>query len=224
MIGNLGDLLIVTAGLSSYLRGEGVRFSPSGFPVLPRESFLEEWPDRFIDYQHRNGRLVEDGSKTVICFFSPDERIFPRIEKVLDELPEYRGYMAIAEPDLTLTKDMDVEYQSLLMLLNALFMGVQAVNGNKVVPNMRSGIRETVRLFSCIPSDVLWVSSSLGCESLLEASDTEYLEKAMYVRPSKLALYGKRDIIAEEQLSVMGINWRRYPDVHASYRALRAPS
>lgn len=219
MICNLDDLMKTAESLSSRLKNAGVRFDVRGFPLLPRESYLDEWPDRFIDYSHRNGSVVQDKSKTAICFFSPDCQLFPRLEKVYEELPKYQGYMAVAGLDLTVTQDMDFEYQSYLMLVNALFMGALAVNDVKVVPNLRSGNRATVELLSYVPTGVLWVSSSLGCRSLKSPSDTMFLEKTLYVRPSKLALYGKSDGLAEEQLSRVGIDWRRYPDTHAQYRA-----
>lgn len=221
MICGLNDLMGTVADLSLYLRGRGVRFERRGFPLLSRDSFLDEWPEQFVDYQHRNGAIVRDKRKTVICFYSPDDRLFPRLEKVLSDLPKYRGFIAVSGLDLTLTQDMDVEYQAYLMLVNALFMGVLAANGNKVVPNMRCGVRGTVELLSYVPTGVLWVSSSLGCQSLASPSETEFLEKALYVRPSKLALYGKRDAIVEDQLSKMGIDWRRYYDTHAAYHALQ---
>lgn len=219
MIRNLDDLMKTAEGLSSRLGDAGVQFDSQGFPLLPRESYLDEWPERFIDYGHRNGSVVQDKSRTVICFFSPDSRLFPRLEKVFEELPKYQGFMAVAGLDLTVTQDMDFEYQSYLMLVNALFMGTLAVNGAKVVPNLRSGDRATAKLLSYVPADVLWVSSSLGCHPLKSPSDTVFLEKALHVRPSKLALYGKSDVLAEEQLSRVGIDWRRYPDTHTQYRA-----
>ena len=53
-----------------------------------------------------------------------------------------------------------------------------------------------------------------GCETIRDELDYLYLEKLLYIIPSKLILYGKHDKRAEEQLDTLGINYRVYTDFH----------
>lgn len=218
MIRSLPEFLSIASGMRSYLEAKGTPFDENGFPVLNKSSFLNEWPDVFVDYSHRNGELVRDKSKTVLCFFRDDVANYRRFERVFDDLPTYREYMGVVETDITVTADMDPEWQACIMCANALFMAVLAVNGVRVIPSTRCGAASTSAFLGSVPHDVLWVSSSLGCAPLTNDADTRYLEKILRLRPSKLALYGKRDPAAEDQLSRMGVNWRAYSDVHSLYK------
>lgn len=204
---------------SAYLEGAGVSLNNDGFPLLDSPRFLDEWPDQVVTFKYRTSSLVEDESRTALCFFAPDQQIYPRLAKVFDELEEYRKYLGIVMIDTTITRDMDEEWQAATMLLNQLFMAVLAVNGIKVMANLRSGSPGTEAHLRSVPEGVMWASGRLGCKRLEGEADFDYLAKVLSVSPSKLLLYGPPDKNAEAQLEVMGVDYRRYPDVHAQYDA-----
>ena len=103
------------------------------------------------------------------------------------------------------------------MLANQLFMAVLAVNGIKVVMNTRSGNADSYKCFRYIPKGVMCSSSFLGCHSARNYDESiEYINKVLYLRPSKLLIYGKKDIIIENRLEMLGVNYRRMDDFRRS--------
>ena len=144
MIQTLEDIMRLVDTLDSYLRKSGCEFDERGFPIIPRSCYLSEIPDDVVTYKDRKSTLVKDISRAALCFFCGDERIYPRFERVFNEIDEYRKYMGVVGPDLTVTEDMDVEWQREIMLLNQLFLAVLATNGIKVIQNIRCGSNETL--------------------------------------------------------------------------------
>ncbi len=128
---------------ADYLNGRGIRFDPQGFPILEPQVYLDEWPTLMVPYRDRKARFVRNPSRTVLCLFTGDARIYPRLENALDDIPEYRRYLGTVGSDLTVTSDMDPEWQRAVMLINQLYTAVLAVNGVKVVQNLRCGSPET---------------------------------------------------------------------------------
>lgn len=217
MISSLLDIVMTVDGMTAYLQDRGVGFDEKGFPLLAPEIFLDEWPIDMVPFKHRNAPFIGDPSDTLLCFFAADTDLYPRIDRVLDDLPEYRRFKGAVMMDATVTQDMDLEWQGEIMLLNQLFMSVLAVNNVPVVANLRTGSRATFRHLDAIPQNVMWAAGFLGCAPLQSNEDSFFLEKVLRVRPSKLILYGRQDKTAEEQLNRFGINWRRYNHVRERY-------
>lgn len=215
MIVTLTQIMILVDEYTAYLESKSCQFNDDGLPILGKECFLKDWPDNVVPFRNRKSRLVNNPKRTVLCFYCGDGRIYPRLEKVLRELPEYRKYMGIISPDVTVTSDMDEEWQREIMLLNQLFMAVLAVNKTKVVLNLRSGTRSTFSCFNEVPPNVMCASGTLGCAPIKFEYDMNYLEKILTVRPSGVLIYGKSDSIMEAQLDTFGIPYRRYDDIHA---------
>lgn len=213
MLNDLLDFFQITDKYLTYL-SDKIEFSNDGFPIFTREMFSEEEPEMIIPYYNRHNKLVKDPSKTVICFFSADSSLYLRLEKVFDEIDEYKHFQGVIGLDVTVTADMDPEWQNAIMLLNQLFLAVLACNRIKIVMNARVGSPETVMNFCNIPKNVVYATSFLGCDKLLSNSDFGFISKVLRIMPSKLLIYGKHDKIAEQQLSIMGINFRVYPDLH----------
>lgn len=201
-----------------YLEDQGVHFDLQGFPLLQPNMYLDEWPTLMTPYRDRKARFVHKPSHTVLCLFTSDQRIYPRLEKVLDEIPEYQQYLGVVGSDLTVTADMDQEWQQAIMLLNQLYTATLAVNGIKIVQNIRCGSRETIACLSSVPPRVMCATSTLGCEKTKSEWDLVFAEKLFAVRPSKLLIYGKHDHIMEHQADTAGVPYRVYSDVHTLYK------
>ncbi len=149
----------------------------------------------------------------MICFYCGDKRIYPRLKNVLKEIEEYRKFLGVATIDITVTSDMDEEWQDLIMLLHQLFMAVLAINGIKVVANLRTGDLRSVVNLDGIPKGVMWTTGFLGCAK--EASrDFRFVSEVLHVMPSKLAIYGAKDQVALDKLDAVGIDFRIYGDYH----------
>ncbi|OZG57315.1 hypothetical protein BTIS_1409 [Bifidobacterium tissieri] len=217
MIHTLVDILKLIEQYQHYLEQQGVNFDSQGFPHLRREWYLKEWPDVIVTYKERKSTLVKNPSNTVLCFYCADGLIYPRLEHALDEIDNYRPFMGIIGSDVTVTEDMDIEWQRTTILLNQLFNAILAVNGIRIAQNLRIGLPSTLACLLNIPANVMCASSTLGC-SPTQQGDISYSVKLHTLRPSAVMLYGKEDLIMEQQLDSAGIPYRRYDDVHTLYK------
>ena len=213
MAKSLTDLLKVADSYILYLRKHGVPFNAKGFPLLNPRFFLDEWPECIVPYDFRKTRIVRDQRKTALCFYCNDKRIFPRLEKVFEDMSEYRKYMAVITIDLTVTRDMDADWQNAIMLIQQLFMAVLAVNGIQVVANLRTGGVESAANLESVPKGVMWATGFLGCAKET-VEDRRFISSVVRVLPSKLIVYGPEDSVAAEKLNRMGVPHRRYDDYH----------
>lgn len=180
---------------------------------MRREWYLCEWPERMVTFRERKSRLVTDSTRTVLCFYCADERIYPRWEHVLDELDEYRPFMGVAGSDVTVTSDMDIEWQRMIILINQMFDAVLAVNGIRLVQNLRIGLPATLSCLLNVPEGVMAASGTLGCRPT-QPGDFSYAVKLHTIHPRGVMLYGRYDTIMEQQLETANIPHRWYKDTH----------
>ncbi len=213
MLCNLLDIFQITDNYLSYLKDK-IDFTEDGFPIFTKEMFLEEKPDMVITYANRKNKIVVNPKKTVLCFYDNDNTLYVRAEKVLNDIEEYKKYMGVIGLDITVTSDMDEEWQRATILLNQLHLAILACNGIKIVANLRIGSNETLNCLNSIPKNVMCGSGFLGCSRQTDATDFSYISKVLSVMPSTLLIYGKHDMAAEEQLNTMGIDYSIYPDLH----------
>ncbi|MDO4501393.1 MAG: DUF4417 domain-containing protein [Erysipelotrichaceae bacterium] len=211
---SLSDLLNFVDEAYTYLDGK-IEFSNKGYPLFKKEHFLKEWPDDMVTFKDRNNPMVIDKTKTVLCFYQPDARIFTRFVKVFDEIEIYKNYLGCVTPDITVTFDMDLEFQRMIMLINQLFAAILVVNGIKIAFNTRTGSIETEDCLTSIPKNVACSSGFLGCKSARNHFQAKsYINKILALRPSMLLIYGKKDRYINEQMDLLGIQYRYYEDYH----------
>ena len=213
MINNLVSLCEVANQYLTYLDGR-IEFSDDGFPIFTKKMLLDSEPDLIVPFYHRHNKVVKDPSKTVICFYSSDRFLYRRLEKVFDDINEYKLFQGVIGLDVTVTEDMDVEWQNMIMLVNQLFLAILACNGIKIVMNARIGSPASVNNLDGFPKQSLCATSFLGCKKLSSENDYSFLRKILTLLPSKLLIYGKHDSLAEAQLSRFGIDYRVYADYH----------
>ena len=197
-----------------YLEGK-IEFDVQGRPIFKKNYFLDEWPEQMVTWENRNIKYIINKKRTLICFYTKDVLIYPRIANLLKEVGRYKEFLGVVQPDITITYDMDIELQNAIMIINQLAMAVLAVNGIKVVVNTRTGKKETEYNFKNIPVNIMCSSGFLGCDKAKNLQDTaEYVDKILTLRANKLVLYGKKDKKILEQLDTMGINYKGYDDFH----------
>ncbi len=222
MISRLTDIMEFIEECTWYLAEREVEFDALGFPVMEKSWYLDEFPDQMVTYRDRKNGYIRNKSRTVICFFCEDDYIYPRLENIFSELEEYRSFMGVAGADVTVTSDMDIEWQEALILANQLFTAVLGVNGIKIVQNLRCGSFETLRCLSAVPKGVLCASGTLGCDRTTSHLDMRYTEKLMHVRPSGVLIYGKSDPIMEQQIDLVGVPHVLYRDAHIEKKKFSA--
>ena len=176
--------------------------------------FLDSEPDIIVPFYNRNSKVVKNPKNTVVCFFSSDSDLYRRLENVFDDIEEYKKYMGVIGLDITVTDDMDPEWQNMIMLVNQLFLAVIACNGIKIIMNARIGSPRSVENLKFFPKGIIWATSFLGCDKLKSEYDFSFISKVLCILPSKLLIYGKHDKIAEMQLTKMGFDYRVYTDMH----------
>lgn len=212
-VNNLSDLLGIANKLRKYLIDKGVEFDKEGFPIFKKEYFLEEYPDLIVPINHRNSKYVTNKKKTLICFYCADKFIYRRLANLFNEIDIYREYMGFVSFDITVTDDMDYEWQEVIMYINQLATAVLCVNGIKCVLNTRIGSGRTIEILSRFPRNTMYASGFLGCSKSSIYDDT-YVDKILMLLPSKLIIYGKDDLIINDKLDLFGINYRYYKDFH----------
>lgn len=211
---NLLDELKLADQYYLYLYDHGQEFTDEGFPIFKRDNFLDKWPELVVPYYNRKSKLVIEPKKTVLCHFSKDIYIYPRLENILNDLPIYQQFLGVIGSDITVTEDMDKEWQKFQMLINQLFLAILAQNKIKIIFNTRSGNKVYPEVFFHIPKGIMCASSTLGCKQEKFPYDYRYLSKILYLFPSKLIIYGKESTIMLNQLRNMGISYHVYPDFH----------
>lgn len=195
MLKNLVDLLKIAEEYIVYLKYKCVKFNSRGFPLLKKEMFLDEYPELVVPYDFRKSSLVANPEKTLLCFYCGDKRIYPRLKNVLKEIFEYRKYLGVVTIDITVISDMDKEWQDIVMLLHQLFMAVLAINGVKVVANLRTGDARSAENLDNVPKGVVWAAGFLGCAEE-DPLDFRFVSSTLRVMPSKFVVYGPEDEIA----------------------------
>lgn len=200
-------------------------FDDKGWPVFNESLFLDSWPENVISFYHRNSVNYQDKANTLICFYEPDKYIYRRFCKVEKDIEIYKKYLGVVFPDLTVTWDMDIEFQEVLILANHMFAAFLAYHGIKLVFNTRCGCINTHCTFKNIPSNIMCSSGFLGCSNSKNFyNSSSYINKILELRPSKLLIYGKRDYIVDEQLNTLGINYKYYQDFHTISKLKRSSS
>ncbi|WP_287388714.1 DUF4417 domain-containing protein [Lachnospira sp.] len=208
------DLFISIDEMYDYLKDKDITFDENGLPIFTKDMFLDEWPEMVVPYSQRKNWRIINPAKTVLCFFGRDKNLYPRIGKVLDEIEEYSLFMGVIGMDVTVTSDMDEEWQEAIILLNHLFLAVLAVNGIKILLNTRTGGLDPDVIFKNTPHGVMVAAGFLGCDTTADECDYSFMKKILVLLPEKLILYGKHDKIAERQLDILGIDFRTYTDFH----------
>ena len=210
---NLLDFLKLIDEYQSYLIARGQAFSPDGWPMIDKKCFLDKPPDIIVPFLKRTDKRLQCYKSIAICSFSKDENIYPRLDNLMKDIEEYKKFAAVVALDLTVTWDMDKEWQDVILLVNRLFMAILAINGIKVIINTRIGSTMDFSSLQYLPHMVMCASGFLGCAKAKEY-DMTYLAKILFLRPSWLLIYGKCSDIERANLDRFGIKYIVYIDYH----------
>lgn len=194
------------------LKKNGIVFNEEGYPLFKSSFYLREKPELIIPFNHR--KAAKNKSKTVLCFYMKDLLLYKRVSTLKKDLESLKGYMGICGFDLSPRIGWNENLQKFNILLSQMITVWFALNGIKVIPNLRTGDYST---FSCLKSyekDLQFSFGALGnWKKKITLEDLYYLNiKLMIARPSSLLIYGKLEEECEEFILNKGIPYTVYSD------------
>ena len=205
------NLFKIAENLQQALVDAGVRFTLDGYPIIPEEMILQDYPDEMVPFEHRN--TCKDPQKTVLTHFSNDELLYRRLRHIDEDIEICKSYMGVAGFDLSPRLGWNVEQQKFNLLINQMVNTYRAIHGVKILPNFRIGDITTISALDSFPSNGLYAVGALGCSKGYASINSAYLTtKLLYKRPDGLLVYGKLMPQYQSVLDDFGIPYRVYED------------
>lgn len=172
-----------------YLKQNGIEFSKDGFPVFKENMFTDEIPKEILPFNRRNE--CKNKKKTALCTCQVDKEIYPRIEYLDQDLEEWKSFMACIVFDLSPRLEWRSEIQKFNICLNQMSAIYLALNGAKLIGNLRVGSLATFPALLSYPKKVPFLIGSLGCTKNCTSEDLLFIEiKLIIVQPSFVCVYG----------------------------------
>lgn len=209
------NLFSIANELYSHLINTGICFTKEGYPIIPNEMILKDYPNEIIPFEHRNACV--DKQTTVLSHFSNDELLYRRLRNLEKDISVCREYMGVVGFDLSPRLGWNLEQQKFNLLINQLVNAYRAVNGIKILPNFRIGELSTIPALDSYPSNCLFAVGTLGCSKGYKSINSTILRtKLLYKRPNGLLIYGKLHPEYQNILDEFGILYRSYQDFKAA--------
>ena len=215
MLRSINDLIRIVDTYYDYLQKKNFQFDYRGFPVFEADMFLNEEPELVVPFAYRKNKIVIAPKRTLICHFCNDDGNYRWIENVVNDINEYKKYIGSTITDVSITEDMDPEYQDYISLLNQLFGAILVTFNIKIVMNTRTGKFNPNNVFLSVPKGIMYISGFLGCKKQEKPYDLSYINKIINCNPSKLLIYGKKDKNVNQLLDNTSISYRYYTDFHS---------
>lgn len=157
------NLFIVVDELICYGKEHGVRFNEKGFPIFEKEHFLNSLGKYMLPYSHRND--TPDKRETIVCFYEPDKLLYGRLtlkklRQIAEILKSYKGFVGF---DLSIFKDFLYPFQEFYILANLVISMFFALEGNKMIPNLRADQTGGESYFGLFKDAPLVCCGTLGC-------------------------------------------------------------
>lgn len=217
------DIFDMAEVLRDMLEKRGVEFNEYGFPMLTKKMLLANAPSLILPYVHRKAYKKMGATKenTVLCFFEEDTSLYRHIKKLDSIIRECRGYMGMVDFDLSPCIAWDKKQQVFNMLLSAMLTAYIATSGVKVIPNWRTGEKETLKFLGCYPKNTIFGVGSRGSSHKPSVfSRLMFRQKVLVSWPRSLLYYGP---VRDEYAAVLddyGIPYKHYDDFATMSRKL----
>ena len=137
----------------------------NGFAILPEEAIYREDIEMITPFVNRSDIPENLKSTSLICYFMHDERLFPRLRKIDQDIAVLKEFGGICGFDLSPSIGMLKPRQRFSLFINSLYNCYCAVNGIKVLPNSRSGEIGLVDQSKNYYKDAPCVTGMLGCRN-----------------------------------------------------------
>lgn len=205
------NLFKIAENLKKVLVDLGVCFNSDGYPIIPEEMILQDYPDEMVPFEHRN--TCKNPKRTVLTHFSNDELLYRRLKHIDEDIEICKSYMGVVGFDLSPRLGWNIEQQKFNILINQMVNAYRAVNGVKILPNFRIGDIDTISSLDSFPSNCLYAVGTLGCSNGYVSINLFYLRtKLLYKRPNGLLIYGKLMPQYRTVLDEFGVSYRLYED------------
>lgn len=204
---------------TAYLLKHGVKFKNNGFPVFKQEWLITNKPSLIAPFNKRM-YYHQDKKRISICFFQKDEYLYPRLDKVFEEIDLFKNYHSVCMMDISISPLMLDEVQKMNLLINLLYICVLAVNGIKVIPSFRTANFETINLLKdSVGNSKYWITGAVGTQKIRRNSFYEYLfrEKCLLIMPEYLLIFGKPNETTISTLNTYGID---FSNIYKDFRDL----
>ena len=178
---------------TAYLKEKGVEFYENGFPILKPNWIITTKPKVMAPFNKRH-YYWQSKRDISICYFDKDEHLYPRLDKVFEEIKILKDYHSVCMMDISISPLMLDEVQRMNLLLNLLYTCVVAVNGIKIIPSFRIGDYDTLKLLmASVGQSDFWVIGAVGTQQTRNNAFYEYLfrTKCLLVMPKHLLSYGR---------------------------------
>ena len=202
---------------TAYLKERGVEFFEDGFPKFKFEWFITNVPLIIAPFNKRQ-YYRQSKQDISICYFGKDEHLYPRLDKIFEEIDILKDYHSVCMMDVSISPLMLDEVQRMNLLLNMLFICVIAVNNIKIIPSFRTGNIETLNLLKrSVGYSKYWVMGAVGTQRVRSNSFYEYLfrAKCLSIMPKILLSYGRPNSNTANCLNDYGIEYKVYKDFRA---------
>ena len=204
---------------TAYLKENGVEFYENGFPKFKPNWIIKDKPKVIVPFSKRQ-YCWQDKQEISICYFDKDEHLYPRFDKVFEEIKILKEYHSVCMMDISVSPLMLDEVQRMNLLLNLLYTCVLAVNDIKIIPSFRTGNFETLQLLiKSVGYSDYWVMGAVGTQQIRSNAFYEYLfrTKCILILPKHLLCYGRPNKNTANCLDEYGIEFR---PIYKDFRSL----
>lgn len=178
------------------LKRNNIVFS-GGRPQVPAEMRYEGIPKCLETYQYRNSIPPDKAKESLICFYSMEDRLWPRLQKINEDCSIYSRYAGIVGMDMSPSVNMLKPRQLQSILINCIYDCLVAIRGIKVAVNARIGDFSTINVIDSYPKEKTLVFGNLGCKRRFSSySYCQFCKWIDVAKPKNICLYGtfsKRD-------------------------------
>lgn len=198
----------------SYLKENDICFV-NDIPQLPQECLYTGIPKAVSTFAYRNDIPGEVRKESLLTFFMFEDKLWPRLKKVDEEIPILKEYGGITGFDLSPSIKMLRPRQRLSILINAIYSCYCGINGVRVLPNYRPGDMGTICAADFFPDNCNFIIGNHGCNNNGFKKYGQYLLQIILDKknPAVLMVYGsisKRE--ATELITRYRLEILTYPD------------
>lgn len=207
----------------TFLKSNGISFI-GGLAQVPQSAVYvnQNVPYTIVTFGHRNDIPADRKKDSLISFFSPDDGLFPRLERIEDDIQSLKEYGGMCGFDMSPSIGMIRPRQRMSLLISSIYNCRCALAGIKIVPNARTGDLGTMQLVSdSIPCCSVIATGELGCrQAVLRGYGLYQLAHIIHEhKTEKVLVYGGFSV-ADAKRCAAGINPRFivYPDRRSRMR------
>lgn len=162
-----------------------------GRPQVPLSMRYSDLPKHIETYEFRNEIPVTERKKSLICFYSMENRLWNRLNTIEEDCLIYREYGGIVGMDFSPSVNMLRPRQLHSILLNSIYDSLIAVRGIKVAINARIGDFGTNGIIDDFPKEGTLVFGNLGCKGMFALySFLQFKRWLETEKPKNICIYG----------------------------------